>query len=220
MKYSAYIFDFDLTLADSSKGILICFKHTLEQFGYKIPDDRTIYNTIGLTLVDAFDLLTGIDNNPQREEMRKVYVKKADEVMAAQTFFYDDTLAILQVLQNAGAKVGIVSTKFRYRIVETFKKHTDSFPMDMIIGGEDVKCAKPDPTGLNTIIEKLGEEKCDVLYIGDSYIDAETAMNAGVDFAGVTTGSTTTEDFMKYPNVYIGKNLIDIFTSFKATPHN
>lgn len=212
-KYKAYVFDFDLTLADSSKGILICFKHTLAEFGYPIPDDTTIFNTIGMTLVDAFDVLTGVQNNPQRDEMRKVYVKKADEVMVKNTFFYDNVLAILQTLQNAGVKVGIVSTKFRYRIEDTFKYQAGSFPYDEIVGGEDVLNAKPSPDGLNLILERMNLKKEDVLYIGDSYIDAETAFNAGVDFAGVTTGSTSKADFDKYPSIYIGNNLLEIFES-------
>lgn len=212
-KYKAYIFDFDLTLADSSKGILICFKHTLSEFGYPIPSDREIYNTIGMTLVDAFDVLTGIPNNPQREEMRLVYVKKADEEMVRNTFFYDNTLAILQTLQNAGVKVGIVSTKFRYRIEDTFKYQGGSFPVDEIVGGEDVFNAKPAPDGLELMVKRLNMDKSDVLYIGDSYIDAEAAKNAGVDFAGVTTGSTSKIDFERYPHIYIGKDLLDIFTS-------
>lgn len=212
-KYKAYIFDFDLTLADSSKGILICFKHTLSEFGYPIPSDREIYNTIGMTLVDAFDVLTGIPNNPQREEMRLVYVKKADEEMVRNTFFYDNTLAILQTLQNAGVKVGIVSTKFRYRIEDTFKYQGGSFPVDEIVGGEDVFNAKPAPDGLELMVKRLNMNKSDVLYIGDSYIDAEAAKNAGIDFAGVTTGSTSKIDFERYPHIYIGKDLLDIFTS-------
>lgn len=214
-KYRYFVFDFDLTLADSSEGILICFKHVLEKFGYPQKDDRTIYNTIGLTLVDAFDILTDIPNNPQREEMRKAYVKKADEVMVRYTHFYDDTVAILQTLQNAGVKVGIVSTKYRYRIVDTFKAQAGSFPVDIVIGGEDVKAAKPDPQGLELIIGRFGADKKDVLYIGDSYIDAETARNAGVDFAGVTTGSTAKEDFAKYPNIYVGDSLLDIFLNIE-----
>ena len=210
-KYRYFVFDFDLTLADSSQGILECFKHVLKEYNYPEKDDTTIYNTIGLTLVDAFDLLTDTPNNPKREEMRKAYVKKADEVMVKHTYFYDDTIAILQTLQNAGVKVGIVSTKYRYRIVDTFKQQAGSFPVDIVIGGEDVKAAKPDPQGLKLITERFGADKQDVLYIGDSYIDAETAQNAGVDFAGVTTGSTTKADFEKYPNIYIGKSLLDIF---------
>ena len=212
-KYKAYIFDFDLTLADSSKGILMCFKHTLSEFGYFVPSDEEIYKTIGMTLVDAFDLLTGIPDNPEREEMRSVYVKEADEVMVKNTFFYENTLAILQTLKNAGLKVGIVSTKFRYRIEDTFKYQAGSFPVDEIIGGEDVSNAKPSPDGLNLMIDRLGMNKCDVLYIGDSYIDAETAYNAEVDFAGVTTGSTSKSDFQKYPHIYVGNDLLDIFTA-------
>ena len=210
-KYKFCIFDFDLTLADSSKAILTCFKHTLSRFGYDIPDDRTIYNTIGKTLVDSFDILTGITDNPQREQLRVEYVSKADEVMARDTVFYEDTLAVLQVLQCAGIKVGIVSTKFRYRIEETFKYHTTSFPVDMIVGGEDVTQPKPDPQGLDLIISRFGAEKKDVLYVGDNYIDAKTASNAGVDFAAVTTGSTGKAEFEKYPHVYIGNSLTDIF---------
>ena len=212
-KYKYFIFDFALTLADSSEAILMCFKHTLEQFGYPPKDDRTIFNTIGLTLVDGFDILTDTPNNPQREEMRKCYVKKADEVMVKHTYFYDDAIAVLQVLKHADRKVGIVSTKFRYRIEQTFEAKAGSMPVDIIVGGEDVTEAKPDPQGLDLIIEKFGADKADVLYIGDSYIDAETAKRAGVDFAGVTTGSTTKEEFEKYPHIYIGESLLDIFQS-------
>ncbi|WP_028506255.1 HAD family hydrolase [Ruminococcus sp. FC2018] len=210
-RYKFCIFDFDLTLADSSKAILTCYKHTLSKFGYDIPDDRTVFNTIGKTLVDSFDILTGIPDNPQREQLRVEYVSKADEVMAKDTVFYADTLAILQILQCAGVKVGIVSTKFRYRIEETFRYHTTSLPVDIIVGGEDVTIPKPDPQGLDLIISKFNADKRDVLYIGDSYIDAQTAVNAGVDFAAVTTGSTDKTEFEKYPHIYIGNSLTDVF---------
>ena len=210
-KYKYFVFDFDLTLADSSAAILMCFKHVLNEFGYPMKSDREIYNTIGLTLVDGFDILTDTPNNPQREELRKAYVKKADEVMVKHTYFYDDTIAVLQTLKHADRKVGIVSTKYRYRIEQTFEQQAGSMPVDIIVGGEDVTEAKPDPQGLNLIIERFGADKADVLYIGDSYIDAETAKRAGVDFVGVTTGSTTLETFETYPHIYIGKSILDIF---------
>ena len=162
-------------------------------------------------MADSLKILSGISDDDKLEQMRLEYVRKADEVMARDTEFYDDTLAMLQILQCAGVKVGIVSSKFRYRIVETFRHHTSSFPIDLIIGGDDVKEAKPDPQGLELIISKFNACKADMLYIGDSYIDAQTAQNAGVDFAAVTTGSTTAEEFEKYPNIYVGTSLTDIF---------
>ena len=201
--FDAFIFDFDLTLADSSKGILKCFKHTLSEFGYDIPDDNTIYNTIGLTVEQAFGVLADVYDTQKHEEMRKVYVKKADEVMAKDTVFYDGTIDALKKLKSHNIKTAIVSTKYRYRIIETFKAHGYEPQVDLIIGGEDVKEHKPDPTGLLTAIERLGVEKKNTIYVGDSYIDAETAKNAGVNFAAVTSGSTTMSDFSKYPHLCI-----------------
>lgn len=213
MTYKACIFDFDLTLADSTKGIFKCYKQTLEKFGYSVPSDEEIFKTIGYTLLDGMDMLTGIKNNPQREEMKNAYVKYADDCMVKETVFFDDSLAILQILQTAGIKVGIVSTKLKYRIVDTFKDKTSSIPVDEIIGYEEVSSAKPDPEGLNLMVEKLKVDKADVLYIGDSHIDAQTAVNAGVDFAGVTTGTATKQVFEKYPHVCIAGSLTELFTS-------
>ena len=210
--FNTFIFDFDLTLCDSTKGIFICFKHTLGEFGYEIPDDKSIYKTIGLTVEQAFTVLCGVTDEEKIKQMKKCYVKKADEVMAACTVFYNDALESLEKLQGMGYKVGIVSTKYRYRIVETFEKQNKNIPVDEIIGGEDVAVHKPDPSGLLAIIETLGSEKENVLYVGDSYIDAQTAMNAKVCFGGVTTGNTTAEEFEKYNYYMIGdsiRNLID-----------
>ena len=210
-RYKAYIFDFDLTLVDSTKPIVACFKHTLKTFGYDIPDDQTIIDIIGLPLTDAFDILSGITPNPNKEQMRKTYVAYADGIMARESIFYPDALGILQSLITAERKVAIVSSKMRYRIVETFEHHTASMPVDLIIGLEDVDKAKPDPAGILCAVDKLGVSKEDVLYIGDSYIDAETAQNAGVDFAGVATGSTPKEKLREYPNVCVGDSLTEVF---------
>lgn len=210
-RYKAFIFDFDLTLVDSTAPIVKCFKHTLKTFGYDIPDDKTIIDTIGLPLTDAFDILSGITPNPNKEEMRKTYVAFADGIMAKESIFYPDALGILQSLVTAERKVAIVSSKMRYRIVETFECHTSSMPVDLIVGLGDVGAPKPDPAGLLFAADKLGVYREDVLYIGDSYIDAQTAYNAGVDFAGVATGPTPKDKLLEYPNVFVGDSLTEVF---------
>lgn len=81
----------------------------------------------------------------------------------------------------------------------------------MIVGAEDVKVEKPNPEGLIFAISHLQTECSEVLYVGDSIVDAKTAKNAVVSFAGVLTGTTTREDFGKYPNVCIGEGIRDIY---------
>ena len=53
-------------------------------------------------------------------------------------------------------------------------------------------------------------EKKDVLYIGDSTVDAETAQAAGVDFAGVTHGVTTADELARYPHRRIMASLDEL----------
>ncbi|MBQ2454207.1 MAG: HAD family hydrolase, partial [Lachnospiraceae bacterium] len=59
-RYKAYIFDFDLTLVDSTKPIVACFKHTLKTFGYDIPDDGVyLFLCPGFTqALEQIELLT------------------------------------------------------------------------------------------------------------------------------------------------------------------
>ena len=75
--------------------------------------------------------------------------------------------------------------------------------LDIVVGGEDVSCPKPDPEGLRHALSVLGVSPQEVLYVGDSIVDAETARAAGVDFAGVLHGMTTREELCRYPHVVI-----------------
>ena len=47
---------------------------------------------------------------------------------------------------------------------------------------------KPDPTIVFDILQKADVSKEDILYVGDSGVDMQTAINAGVDAVGVTWG--------------------------------
>ena len=60
MHYTTYLFDFDYTLADSSRGIVMCFRHVLERNGYTDVTDEAIRRTIGKTLEESFSILTGV----------------------------------------------------------------------------------------------------------------------------------------------------------------
>ena len=203
MNYSAVLFDFDYTLADSSQGIVICFRSVLNRYQYNGITDEDIKRTIGKPLEYSFSLLTGITDNNRLASMRNEYVKEADQYMNKNTFLFPDTLSVLLSLKNQGIKTGIVSTKYRYRILDFFSNHLPAGWFDVIIGGEDVSRHKPDPESLNTAIRELNISREQILYIGDSTTDAETALNAGTDFIGITSGITTREELQVYPHVKI-----------------
>ena len=150
---------------------------------------------------------------------KKEYVKEADTYMTVNTFFFPETVTVLKTLKSQGAQIGIISTKFRFRIREMVDQHFPKDFFDIIIGGEDVKQAKPDPQGIKKALRRLHRRKSETLYIGDSTVDAETAQAAKVDFVGVLNGMTTREELMVYPHRQILDNLSLLPLIHKFTPY-
>ena len=54
MNYTTYLFDFDYKLADSSCGIILCFRNVLLRHNYTNVTDDAIKRTIGKTLEDVY----------------------------------------------------------------------------------------------------------------------------------------------------------------------
>lgn len=210
MKYKVYLFDFDYTLADSSRGIVMCYRHILDRHGYTSSTDDDIKRTIGKTLEDSFALLTGVTDAVRLAEFRRQYVKEADVYMTANTVLFPEVEDVLRRLKADGARLGIISTKFRYRIRELLVAKGLDDVFDLIVGGEDVVAAKPSPEGVLMALERLQVRKEDTLYVGDSVVDAETAQAAGVSFAGVTHGVTTADELSAYPHRFVMASLDEL----------
>ena len=207
MKYKAFLFDFDYTLAFSEPAILICYRHVFDVFGFYGITDETIKSTIGIPLKVSLGFMTGVKDTVELLRMFDEFQSKADEVMASKTELYPSAIPLIDTIIGMGAIVGIVSNKLRFRIIEVLERYNITKLMSIIIGIEDIDSHKPSPDGLLLAMERLGVYKEETLYIGDSTIDSQTAMNAGVDFVGVTTGTTTKAELLEEPNVAVISDL-------------
>lgn len=207
----AIIFDFDYTLGDSTNGIALSINYALEKLGYEAKELTTIKKTIGLSLKDTYTVLTKRKNIEEAEQFSQLFKEKADQVMVENTQLYKGVKEVLQSLKMNGYKIAIVTTKFHYRIEQILDKFLATDLIDLIVGLEDVKEAKPNPEGLNYAISKLKVKKDEILYVGDSVVDAETAQNAKVHFAAVLTGTTKREEFDSYSKVYVSESVEEIY---------
>ena len=189
------LFDFDFTLADSSKGVLECVNYALSNLHFRKFSEEEINKTIGLSLDHKFKMLVGNEHSNKTEEFQHYFIKRADEVMAKLTKLYTFTPKIIKLLYTNGFKLGIVSTKFRYRIEHILTRENLLRFFEVIVGGEDVQKLKPNPFGLCLAIKKLNLDLSNVIYVGDSVTDSETAYNAGVSFIASLSGVTPKEKF-------------------------
>lgn len=206
-RYQTIIFDFDYTLADSSRGIVESINFALSELNLPAVTAEAAHRTIGLHLDKAFVQLAGDQHVAQTDEFRRHFALRADEVMNDMTLLFEAVPDTVQRLKAQGKKLAIVSTKYRYRIADFLKRENLLHSFDAIIGGEDVARHKPDPEGLHQVAGILNSSMQESLYVGDSVVDAEAAQWAGMPFVAVLSGVTRMEEFAGYPTVAVVDNL-------------
>ena len=127
--------------------------------------------------------------------------------MSDLTDLFKETPKVIRLLNRNNFKLGIVSTKYRFRIETILRRENILNLFEVIIGGEDVRELKPNPFGLILATKKLNLLPSDVVYIGDTTIDAETAYRAGVSFLAILSGVTPRCAFKGFQVKYFLANI-------------
>lgn len=197
----AVIFDFDFTLADSSNPISKCVNFGLRALGLPEASIDTVGRTIGMSLEETLVALTDEGQRRHSEKFQELFVERADEIMIDGTHVFKGLSYVLDRLKCHGLKLGIVSTKYRYRIDAILERAGLGPYFNTIIGGEDVELYKPEPEGLLMALERLEVSADETVYVGDSVTDARAALAANIGFVAVLSGRTTRQEFDKYPKV-------------------
>jgi phosphoglycolate phosphatase len=181
------LFDFDMTLADSSYAITTCINLLADLCGLKKVSRQTVLESIGFPMEGCFRYYWG----DFKQEWLDIYREKFRSEEQQSLKLYPSALPTLAALRARGVKVGVASNR-------RFAKHVTDITgltpyLDAIVGLEDVKRAKPEPDVLLVGCEQLGVSPEESLYVGDTDIDMQTAVAAGVRGVGMTTGNFDAE---------------------------
>lgn len=107
------------------------------------------------------------------------FLRLYDEHLLDQTRPYEGVLDLLEHL-DVFANLAVLTNKpFRAttRILEGLGLRRYFIE---VVGGDQDLPRKPDPAGLLAIVERSGAGRDETLMVGDSWVDLETARNAGV----------------------------------------
>lgn len=103
---------------------------------------------------------------------------------------------LLRDLKAQGIRIGVLSNK-----IDTASRrliaHFFGELVDVTLGERPGIPRKPDPTSCREMLERLGAQPENTLYVGDSDVDMMTAHNAGLKALGVTWGFRTRELLLK-----------------------
>ena len=187
-KQKAVIFDLDGTLLDTLEDLKNAVNAALAQF--HMPERtleevrRFVGNGIRNLMIKA--VLDG-DKNPDFEKVFAFFKSYYKEHCKEHTAPYEGVLPMMKELALRGVKMAIVSNKIDAAVKELNEEHFCSYT-SVAIGETPDMARKPAPDMVNEAIKLLGVLKEDVIYVGDSDVDIQTAENANLTCVSVTWG--------------------------------
>ncbi len=105
-----------------------------------------------------------------------------------------DKIHAMEHLQENGIKIAVASNKYDAAAKALVTTLFPSISFAAIEGQKEGVPVKPDPSVVFEILGATQVKKADVLYVGDSGVDMETARRACVDSVGVTWGFRSVDE--------------------------
>lgn len=178
-EYALYLFDFDNTLFDTRCGIEAILREALPVLGVEYGPD-SFDECLGLTMDQVYDRYMGDDRSRYRDFERSfMSVVMSDAYLGAPPF--SETARVLESLRARGKRIGVVSGKKAYKIVNLLRANgLDGYP-ETVVGFDETERHKPLPDPILKGMSSFDVPKDETVYVGDSPNDAMAAEAAGVD---------------------------------------
>ncbi len=182
-----WIFDLDGTLVDSLPGIAGSLNRALAACGRSTYSSAEVRSFIGDGIIMLIHRATPEANEEERAEVLRLFRDDYARRWNEGTDVYEGIHELLDVLKKQGARLAVLSNKphaFTVEIVEYL------FPemFDHIIGQRIGIPHKPDPAGLQEILDQWQLPAATCVLLGDSTMDLQTAQALGTQAAAATWG--------------------------------
>ncbi len=185
---SAIVFDLDGTLIDSAPDIRAAANKMLEEQGLEPLDLPTIVSFIGNglpKLVERVMNARGIDL-AEHSRLTEITLTHYNAASSDLSVLYPGVMNCLNALKEKGHSMAVCTNKPE-EPARAILEDMGLMPFfDAVIGGDSLDVKKPDAKPLSEAFRQLGTSGG--LYVGDSEVDAETAVNAAQRFALFTEG--------------------------------
>lgn len=183
------IFDLDLTLLDSRKGIWANFCRAARRCGLREPAYDEVAPTIGLALADAMVELWGECRPSWLEVYRDEFSLSGYRGVVPLPGAFD----ALAELRHRGLKLAIATNRVSPQGI------CDAVGVSPLVDGVYGTAGlphKPAPDLLLAAARGLELKAGDCLYVGDTPIDVESADRAGMECVAVASGLQSKEDLL------------------------
>jgi len=188
MRYCHIVFDLDGTLIDSRADLAQAVNHVLRTLGLPgLPLD-VVTSYIGAGARTLVQRSLGPAHEHRLDEGLMRFMEFYGAHLLDHTRLYAGIADVLHALVQRGAGLSVLSNKPE-AMSRTILAGLGVLPLfAVVLGGDSCAARKPDPDGLLQVCNRVGTVPTQMLMVGDSVIDWDTARAAGIAFCGVAWG--------------------------------
>jgi phosphoglycolate phosphatase len=212
----ALIFDLDGTLIDSKLDLALSVNASLAEMGRPPLEHDQIFGYVGQGALALISRALG-DSASEEECQRalKFFIHYYTEHKLDHTVLYPGVREALDALN--GMPMAVLTNK-PVRVSRWILEGLGvAGHFRVVYGGNSFERKKPDPMGVDSILREFGAAPSQVMLVGDSEIDVQTARNAGTWACGVTYGFGS-HRLAEYPPDLLVDNLLELVPHLSTRP--
>ena len=208
------IFDLDGTLLNTIEDLGEAANYALEKTGYPTHSIASYPYFVGNGVSKLLQRVLPEDARTEENvnELRKYFMEYYEVHNTDNTKPYPGITELLEQLQDDRVKLAVASNKYDSAVKKLITHYFPQIKWASLEGQKEGVPVKPDPSIVFEILSKCPTKKSDVLYIGDSGVDMETARRACVTSCGVTWGFRPISELMAYHAENIANQPNEIYT--------
>ncbi|MCR5823652.1 MAG: HAD family hydrolase [Lachnospiraceae bacterium] len=187
-RYTVAVFDMDGTILNTLDDMTVACNYTLGRMGMPLRTIDEIRMFVGNGIPKLVERIAPAGTDEETlKKMLDIFMPFYSAHSMDKTGPYAGIPELLKKLKDRGIKLACVSNKAD----AAMRKLCDGFFNGLFDDAEGERAGvnkKPAPDMVWAALEKMGAKKEDAVYIGDSNVDYETAVNSGLDCISVSWG--------------------------------
>ena len=205
MRYTSILFDLDGTLLDTIGDLAVACNAVLALRGLPEHSYAEYCHFVGNGIMRLVErALPEPMRTPETvAAVRADFVKYYTEHIDAHTKPYAGIPELVAELVRRGVSLAVASNKFQAGTEKLVRLFFPGVAFAAVFGQRPGVPLKPSPAVVEEILALTGTAREEVLYVGDSGVDIETAAAAGVRSAGVTWGFRDRQELVGAGAVHI-----------------